>query len=283
MVAKYTTLVRTICESNAGLTESEGGNDVQKILEKSAPLIFDFDFPFFDENYRKCLEIKILRHFYTREIGFETVGLWKLKLCTKLNEIMPLYNKLYESELLQFNPLYTVSMNTMRNTTNASKLAQTENTGNTNVVDKSSTATSTSNDKTVSSASGTATDSGSQGVKDRMSDTPQGSIENVENNMYLTEARITDTTSSNKNETTTSSTDNRDILNDSESSEKSNAKFDEQKTLNNSINSTEDYVESVNGYNGQSATDLLVKFRNSFLNIDMLVIDELENLFMGLW
>ena len=51
-------------------------------------------------------------HYYTREIGFETVGLWKLKLQTKLNEIMPYYNKLYETELLKYNPLYDVDMTT---------------------------------------------------------------------------------------------------------------------------------------------------------------------------
>ena len=133
-MAKYTTEVRTICESKAGLTESLGGNDVQKIIEKSAPLIFDFDFPIFDEKYRKGLEIKILRHFYTREIGFETVGLWKLKMCTKLNEIMPLFNKLYESELLEFNPLYTINTGTKHTSSNASELSQTENTGNTNII-----------------------------------------------------------------------------------------------------------------------------------------------------
>ena len=57
-------------------------------------------FPIFDENYRSVLETKILRHYYTREIGFETVGLWKHYLKTKLNEIMPKYNKLYEASIV---------------------------------------------------------------------------------------------------------------------------------------------------------------------------------------
>lgn len=282
-MAKYTTELRTICESKAGFTESAGGNVVQKLLEKSAPLIFDFDFPIFDENYRKCLEIKILRHFYTREIGFETVGLWKLKMCTKLNEIMPLFNKLYESELLQFNPLYTVNTGTKHNSSNASILSQSENTGNTNIIGKTVKSSSSSNDKTVSNANGTSSDSLTQNVKERMSDTPQGSLENVENNTYLTEAKITDTASSNIGNTSANSSDNRDVSNKSESSENSNAKFDELKTLNNRINSTEDYIESVSGYNGTSATDLLVKFRNSFINIDVMIIDELEELFFQLW
>ena len=78
-MSKYTTEVRFICETESGLTESVGYKDIDTVLDNSVDKIFDFDFPIFDENYRGVLERKILLHFYTREIGFETVGLWKLK------------------------------------------------------------------------------------------------------------------------------------------------------------------------------------------------------------
>lgn len=109
-MSKYTTEVRFICESEAGYTESKGFNSIDEILTIAAPKIFNFDFPIFDENYRLPLEKKILRHYYTREISEETVGLWKLRLQDRLCMIMPYYNKLYESELLQFNPLYDVDL-----------------------------------------------------------------------------------------------------------------------------------------------------------------------------
>ena len=111
-MSKYTTEVRYICENAAGYKESKGYSDVDKIIEDSIPSIFSFDFPIFDDNYRNVLCTKILRHYYTREIGFETVGLWKLKLQTKLGEVMPYFNQLYKSELLKFNPLYDVDLNT---------------------------------------------------------------------------------------------------------------------------------------------------------------------------
>ncbi len=111
-MSKYTTEVRYICETAAGYEESKGFADVDTIIADSIDSIFSFDFPIFDESYRNVLCTKILRHYYTREIGFETVGLWKLKLQTKLTEIMPYYNKLYESELLKFNPLYDVDLQT---------------------------------------------------------------------------------------------------------------------------------------------------------------------------
>lgn len=111
-MSKYTTEVRFICESKSGLLESAGYNSVDEIVTTAAPLIFNFEFPIFDETYRLPLEKRILKHFYTREICAETVGLWQLMLEDKLNLVMPYYNKLYESNLLEFNPLYDVDLRT---------------------------------------------------------------------------------------------------------------------------------------------------------------------------
>lgn len=104
-MSNYTTEVRFICEEAAGLKSSAGYNDINDIVKLAAPKIFG-DFPLFDENYRNILETKILKHYYLREISEETAGLWKFRLNTKMNEIMPLYNKLYESETFKYNPLY---------------------------------------------------------------------------------------------------------------------------------------------------------------------------------
>ena len=107
-MSNYTTQVRFICESAAGLDASKGADNIEEIIQAAIPKVFNFEFPIFDESYRNVLETKILKHYYTREIGEETVGLWKFRLNTTLNEIMPFYNQLYRSELLEFNPLYDV-------------------------------------------------------------------------------------------------------------------------------------------------------------------------------
>lgn len=111
-MSKYTTQVRYICENYAGLNESSDYNGVNAVIKKAIPKVFDFDYPIYDLNYKSVLETKILKHYYTREIGLETVALWKLKLDTKLNEIMPYYNELYKSTLLEFNPLYDIDLMT---------------------------------------------------------------------------------------------------------------------------------------------------------------------------
>lgn len=101
-MSNYTTELRFICENEYN-GESSGFNEINKILTTVAPKIFNFDFPIFDEEYRLPLEVKILRTYYTREICEETVGLWKLRLQTKLCNIMPYYNQLYKSTLLEFD------------------------------------------------------------------------------------------------------------------------------------------------------------------------------------
>ena len=63
------------------------------------------DYPIFDASYRKLLNDKIIDHYLFREIGQETVRMFAFTLKRNLNEIMPLYNQLYESTMLNFDPL----------------------------------------------------------------------------------------------------------------------------------------------------------------------------------
>src|SRR5690606_40563614 len=50
-------------------------------------------------------ETYFIIHFYMREIGFETEGLFKFYLETWLLVHMPYYNQLFKSELIEYDPL----------------------------------------------------------------------------------------------------------------------------------------------------------------------------------
>lgn len=111
-MSMYTTELRYICETMTdepleNFDNLKGVRRIDAIIDSSKGNIFDFDYPIFDEAYRGVLEKKIIRHYYTREIGAETFGLFQLYLSDKMNEIMPYYNQLYASELLSknINPL----------------------------------------------------------------------------------------------------------------------------------------------------------------------------------
>ena len=46
----------------------------------------------------------------------------------------------------------------------------------------------------------------------------------------------------------------------------------------------QDYLETVKGkVGGENYSSLLEQYRKTFLNIDMMIIDELSDLFMNIW
>lgn len=67
-------------------------------------------FPIWDEGHRGELEKKIIEHYYFRQIGFETVGRFKFYLNAKLREIMPRYVKLYATTQYKYNPIENYNM-----------------------------------------------------------------------------------------------------------------------------------------------------------------------------
>lgn len=253
-MSKYTTEVRFICENSAGLSESEGADNIDSILDKCWNKVFNFDFPIFDENYRQVLCRKILKHYYTREIAHETVGRWKLALNAKLNEIMPYYNQLYKSELLEFNPFYDVDLTRSR-----------EGSGTSNRT-SNNTETNSGTSKNVSSGSST----NNTDTLNRFSDTPQNSMDTQG---IADSVPLTTVTKVNEDNTTTNESTDTSTRNDS-------------KTGNGTenINNTDKYIETVKGKQGtENYSSLLKKFRETFLNIDMMIIEDCSDCFFTLW
>ena len=62
-------------------------------------------YPIFDESYRAQLNDKIIRHFYFREIGFETLAQFRWYVRNTMYENMPYFNQLYESLNLITDPI----------------------------------------------------------------------------------------------------------------------------------------------------------------------------------
>ena len=161
-MSKYTTEVRFICETEAGLTESVGFSNVNSVINEAWDKIFTTDVAFYEPEHKEVVCKKILKRYYTREIGAETVGLWKLWVNERLESIMPKYNKLYESAAVEFDWRKDVDY----------------------------TRSGNRNDRNI----GTVTDQGNSsrngGNTRKYSDTPQGGLNGIENDRYLTEAEI---------------------------------------------------------------------------------------------
>lgn len=315
-MSKYTTEVRYICEKFAGKDASVDYNKVDEVINASRAYIFDFDYPIFDALYKPRLECKILKHFYTREIGAETVGLWKLFLNRKMNEIMPYYNQRYNSELITFNPLHNVDISVTRDdrftgnktddntrkTTNSGRDIDTVVTDRDMSIDHRGYDLNEYDDEEGSKIKDHYEDkSGSSDTSTGWhyeADTPQSTIAGVNDSNYATRAvKDTNTNNYNKDNENTRTFDQHNQNKTTYNSGDDTAEditvtdtkqfghiIDDKENLLQAILNTDAFIEHRAGKSeGETYSEMLNKFRTTFLNIDMEVIEELNPLFFSLW
>lgn len=189
---------------------------VLKDVMELSPNIGLNDYPIFDEAYRAKLNKKITDHYMNQEIGVETIDMFILVMKRKMNEIMPIYNQFYKSQLLDVDPFLTFDTTT----------------------DTLNNATSTATNASTSNSKGRAVSS----------ETPQTQLS--ENGDYAT--GVTDNVGESINSGEAGSSD--------ESTGNVNTK----------------------GFSG-AMSDLLLRYRETFLNIDMQIISELQECFMLVW
>lgn len=100
-MSKYTMTIKDIVDDYSIMSEEK---DIDSKLDEARKYLFDFNYPVIDNATKKRIEIAILKHYYLREIAFETIGIFKIKLNDRLNLIMSRYNALYEKQDLSLSP-----------------------------------------------------------------------------------------------------------------------------------------------------------------------------------
>lgn len=214
---------------------------------KTAKVPFDKD----------AFQQKILDHYRFRQIGQETVGRWLHYFRSRIREIMPYYVQLYEFEAKWFgieDPLESY---------NLTETFEENSSG-------SGTVTSSGSSENTSESSGTSTSSktGTADHERKFSDTPQGSIENLDN--YMSEATRENTATS---ETGNDSSTGTATVSGSDSSESSS-----QNT------GTTSHTLTRRGNIGvQPLGSEVNNIRDAFINIDLMVINELKDLFLQVY
>lgn len=177
---------------------------------------------------RAALNKKIKDHFMYQEIGHETVEQFTFSMKRKMNEIMPLYNELYKTTQMEYDPLSTIDIR--------------------------STSTGTQ-EQTSEGASNSETES---------------DIDSTGKNVASTFPQVP--LSGNKDYASSGADSNSQTKTKGTVSEASNA---ENNTTSESENTTK-------GYQGIPA-QIIQAYRAAILNIDMLIIAELDELFMVAW
>ena len=279
-MSNYTTELRYIIETLAGNTGT-----IEEMITSAKGQIFDDYWTTYDTHYKTVLEQKILRHYYTREIGLETYGLWKLKLNTTLAEIIPKYNELYR--------MYDSIKDKLINNVDLTESNSEKSSASTNVTASGSTTQSGTQNNESSSRNEGSTSSNStnnasgRGTSDAWTtanDTPQGALTGLEENKYLSSA--THNKGATTQESTTTSTNS--ATQSTTGSDTAKTTTSNAGTSTNSSDTTakttSEYLKHITGNNGSiNYIEEYNKLLNGYMNIDKMIIDELEPLFMGLY
>lgn len=227
---------------------------ISTVITEAAPLFFNFNFPFYDETKRAEFEQNFLRHFYMREIGLETIDYFMLRLEDKLNTIMPYYNKLLTANAKEYDPFYNEIID---------ESITRDRTGKTNGTDTTATSSSsTTKGTTANTTTSTADDNNQQ------SDLPQGSLDNFNDNSYMSSAgkghTESNTTVNGTDETTGSNSGSSNVTR----AETSEGNETEKRTANN-----------VRG----NQSEMLRMYYEAQRNILNNIYNDCEDLYMGLW
>ena len=155
---------------------------VPNLAKEGHERIFNFEYPLTNKVNKEKFECMILNHFLMRRINFDTVLLFQVQLENKLNEIMPFYNKLFES--IDGWNIFEDEIHDLESNTTTNDTSNTTNNVN------------TQNEDDI-----------------RNSNMPQSQIQNVKDGSYLTNYTYsTSNSNSDSNSNTSSNGTNRNIL-----------------------------------------------------------------------
>lgn len=225
------------------LTYTENPTNLNELINMSKAHIFDFDYSIKNEA-KADFETMFIRHFLNRRIGFETYALWKNFLISKLYEIIPKYNLMFNA--LDDWDIFLSEKETREQQTNTASIAHTdtESASNQSNIGSNQTA-NVSSDK----------------VDQRFSDTPQNRLTDIQNGTYLSSYQLTQTDSTGSTASVNSSSNAINSKSGATARDKASGNLNETITRSN------------------FDVDRYLKFQNHFNNIAKQMFGDLECLF----
>ena len=305
-MSSYTIQLKTLIEQ---ATQYDEGLSVKERIELGRQKLFsDIEYDIFDDAYRRTFETHFIRHFYTREIGFETEGLFKFKLETGLQINMPYFNKLFESELLEYDPLSNIDIHSDQDRTRESDGSNTQrstqdttgsNTTESNTVENSEAQSNASSNTESDSTQNTIAETESNQDNLRIhSDNPDSRLALTSSSGVIEYASELTENKTNDAGTTDSSTTSHT---DSTTTSQDNTSADATSNTITTGNTTQGVIGSVTGENtgneqeqvkqlrkGKDGTvtyqQMVKELRQTFIRIEQDIFDEMnKELFMLLY
>lgn len=253
-------------------------------------------------NFRDYLNNKIYKHFYFREIGFETGHLFSFKLNTKMEEIMVYYNQLLESTDIVFNPLWNVDLTeTFTHEVIDNGTTNTTSTESGTLKNKVTENRESERDENLKQNSDNTINSNNTKTPNISTDTINAEMNTAQNMMtadeirehsYLSKADHNLVTNTGSETDTGETTENLKTTNDNTiNTTEDNITDVDQTTTNtngadivNNNNRSETYTRKQEGSSaGYLFTQNIEQWRKIMVNIPSLIFNDLEELFMQIF
>lgn len=155
-MARYTNTIQDILMMYVW----EDGKDeeittTKEIINYAMPKLFDFPYPLYDEKLKEQFQRDFIRHFYTREIGSETIALFKQRLEDYLYLSHEKWAKVYET-FNELNPFINYDVKTTRG---INENESTDNTSNRKDIETNNRVTDSTENVTKNETTNTTSDS----------------------------------------------------------------------------------------------------------------------------
>ena len=189
--------------------------------------LFDFPYNLYNNDLKPWFEEKFYQHFMFYEIGFDTIGMFKQRLMSKLNDIFPYYKQLYETEIRSKGIDFMLNKDLKESY-----------------------------------------------VRELTSNSNSNQESNVTSNSLSTAGQLTPSLIANSQK----------IDKFMDSAQKDNSSSNSTSTGESNGNSREEYTLTSQGNIGiTSSAELLTKWRETILNIDLMIFEECNDLFMQIF
>ena len=189
--------------------------------------LFDFPYNLYNNDLKPWFEEKFYQHFMFYEIGFDTIGMFKQRLMTKLNDIYPYYRQVYETEIRSKNIDFMLNKDLKESY-----------------------------------------------IRELTSNSNSNQESNVTSNSLSTAGQLTPSLIANSQK----------IDKFMDSAQKDNSSSNSTSTGESNGNSKEEYTLTSQGNIGiTSSAELLTKWRETILNIDLMIFEECNDLFMKIF
>ena len=236
--------------------------EIRQMIDNSLIGLFTFDYDFYSDNPKDKEEFEKLfvQWYYFREIGFETPERFKLKLQAKLNMIMPYYRQL---ALTEWDKVRTVE-----------QMMTSKNLKETSTHEQSITGNNESSSNGQSNQSG----KGSSTQHQSTTNTQNGKSSNLSDGVSqasLQDGYLTSTSSVDDKGVQTlsgSTTDNTEVKSSQNTSGTNNQVLTESTTFT-----------SEGDIGIQTPAYAITEWRKILININQMIIEECNDLFMKLY